>query len=477
MAKKNIQKKSFKKLKINKNKKFNNIKSSLIKKIKLRYPFNINSKQNKVENFFESEKIAKTFFDAQASIKLQCCICNKNITEEIKIILEPTSSKNQIYQKNLSFNCLCVNCFILKTKYDPKSNTYYSTNEITFINYKYNDYRILTKMSDPLFTEDWSLADEIKLIGAVEKLGLENWEDISKVLNKGKFECESHYYTFYYKEKDDYLINDNLVNDNNNNSVKKLEMNKDKENILLFSLIQNMGYTPFSENNNKLEHSIVNNNNFKKEKKKKLISQNIYDTLGFWSKRNEYDVEYKNEAEILLSELEFKDNDDYKTINMNYKILQNYNNILEEREERKKLVNEKNLFDYRKQINFDKKLSNEDREIYTNTKCFLKYLTKEQFYYMNENNILEKNIKALLNQLIMYQKLGCKTFDDIQKYINEVKKINNKNNNEINQNDEKMKLRESTINPLKKIKRKFIVIKKNKFRNFKKRLENKNRNK
>ena len=477
MAKKNIQKKTFKKLKITKNKKYNNIKSSLIKRIKLRHPFNINSEQNNVENVFESEKITETFLDAQASIKLQCCICNKNISEEIKIILEPTSSKDKMYQKDLSFNSLCVNCFILKTKYDPKSNTYYSTNEITFTNYKYNDYRILTKMSDPLFTEDWSLADEIKLIGAVEKLGLENWEDISKVLNKGKFECESHYYTFYYKEKDDYLINDNLVNDNNNNSIKKLEMNKDKENILLFSLTQNMGYIPFSENNNKLEHSIIKNNNLKKEKKKKLISQNVYDTLGYWSKRNEYDVEYKNEAEILLSELEFKDNDDYKTINMNYKILQNYNNILEEREERKKLVNEKNLYDYRKQINFDKKLSNEDREIYTNTKSFLKYLTKEQFYYMNENNILEKNIKALLNQLVMYQELGCKTFDDIQKYINEIKKENNKNNNEINQNDEKMKLRESTINPLKKIKRKFVVIKKNKFRNFKKRLENKNRNK
>ena len=48
--------------------------------------------------------------------------------------------------------------------------------------------------------------------------------------------------------------------------------------------------------------------------------------------------------------------------------------------------------------------------------------------------------------MIYYKNLGCNTYDDIQKYINEIKKenIKNKEENEIKQ-DDKMRLRNSTI--------------------------------
>ena len=76
----------------------------------------------------------------------------------------------------------------------------------------------------------------------------------------------------------------------------------------------------------------------------------------------------------------------------------------------------------------------------------MKYLTKEQFLFIFDNNILEKNIKTRLNQLLYYKNLGCNTYDDIQKRINEIKKENfkNKEENEIKQ-DDKMRLRNSTI--------------------------------
>ena len=47
---------------------------------------------------------------------------------------------------------------------------------------------------------------------------------------------------------------------------------------------------------------------------------------------------------------------------------------------------------------------------------------------------------------MFYKSLGCNTYDEIQKYINEIKKENKKNKeeNEFN-HDEKMRLRNSTI--------------------------------
>ena len=400
-------------------------KSSLIKRLKIRHPDkNKISKKKSRRKVLNKEKIIKNYLDAQSAVKLQCCICFKNICNQIKIILEPISpNKNTFFQKDLFFNALCINCFIFKTNFDSKNEIYYTENEYTLVKYKFRDYRILAKMSDPLFTEDWSLGDEIKLLGAVERLGIENWDEISKIINKGKFECKSHYYTFYYKDKNDYLINDKEVNINNKSKDIFIE-NKVKENNLLFDLTQNIGYIPFSEKNNNKSKCLINknNNNNNKNEEKRIINRSMYNNLGYWFKRNEFDIEYNNEAEILLSELEFKDNDNYETYNNNYKLLQYYNNILDEREEMKQLICEKNLFDIKKQINFEKKISNEDKEIYTNIKYNVKLLTKEKYSDMYEKYVFEKNIGALLNQFYMYKNLGCKNHEDILNYLIKRKK-------------------------------------------------------
>ena len=431
MVKKYISKKSTKKLKKLKLVKHKLKKVNQLKRTKQKKLTENMLTQNVPQNIVKNEENQNFFIEAQSAIKINCCVCNRNITNQIKVILEPSSSKNKIYQKGLNFNALCLRCFLFKTKFNSKEMTYYIGNEMTLYNYKYTNYTILNKMTENLYTNDWTLGDEIKLLGAIEKLGLENWEEISKILGKGKYECESHYYTFYYKSKDDYLPSDKIININNN-SKNILKLNKIDENKYLEKIKDNIGYIPFSDNN-KPNRSI--SKNIKKDDldKNKPMNQNIYDNLGYWTKRKDYDVE-------------FKEGDTPAQIKNNFKCLKNYNNILDEREERKKLVEEKYLFDVRKQINFDKKLSNQDREIYTSVKNNLTYLTKEQFLFLFESNVLEKNIKSRINQLQFYKKLGCNTYDDIQKYINNIKKENIKKKEEKNQKeDEKMKLRTSTI--------------------------------
>ena len=398
----------------------------------------------------QKEEAIKIFFNAQSTIKLNCFACNKSIINQIKIILDPNYSKDKNFQKGLNFNALCINCFILKTKYNPKEKVNYIINEMTLNAYKFTNYKILNKLSESLFTNDWTLGEEIKLLGAIERLGLNNWEEISKILGKGKFECESHYYTFYYKSKNDFLPDDKYLKLTNKKNISKknvLHMNKTKENNFMNIINQNIGYIPFVENS-KPNRSLSKNNNIKKDEqdKNKTYNQNIYDILGYWEKRKDYDIEFKNEAEIQMSEIEFRENDNEDNVYINYKNLKNYNNILDEREERKNLIIEKNLFDVRKQINFSKRLSKQDKEIFQLMKFNMKYLTKEQFLFIFESNVLEKNIKARLNQLLFYKNLGCTTYEDIQKYINDIKKENKKNKeeNEIN-HDDKMRLRNSTI--------------------------------
>ena len=453
MAKKYIHKNSKKNHKHQKYSKHKLKKTLRLKNIYFKQLNSVSPTQTKQKEYEESPETTKILLDAQAAVKIQCYVCNRNISQQIKIILFPPPQKTKIHQKGFSFNCLCVRCFLLKSKFSPRDNSYYIGNEFTLTNYKFTEYRILKKFTEPLFTKDWSFGDEIKLLGAVEKLGLNNWEEISKALGKGKLECESHYYTFYYKDKDDYLpCIDNIYDDNK----KLLDKNKQNENLLLNNLLNNIGYIPYSDNNKGSNRSLVKKDS--QQDKNQLIFQNAYELLGYWFKRKEFDVEYKNEAEIELSELEFKEEDDEEEENMHYKILKNYNNVLDEREQRKKLISDKNLYEKR-QINFDKKLSHEDKEIYQSMKMNIRFLNREQFFYIFDNNLMEKNMKARLNQLIYYKNLGFETFDEIQQYINNVKKENAKNEEE-----EKMKLRNSTINANKEYDEKLVAMEEEKLR-------------
>ena len=70
-----------------------------------------------------------------------------------------------------------------------------------------HSYYVLDDLSFPLISKDWSAKEELLLLQGIMKCGLGNWADISNqfVEKKSAKECEEHYFTFYYKSKDDYL--------------------------------------------------------------------------------------------------------------------------------------------------------------------------------------------------------------------------------------------------------------------------------
>ncbi len=151
-----------------------------------------NQKSNlKEKNGNNSELITQSFFDAQSSIKLQCCFCSKSLNNSIKVILEPFPKNtkenfNFIKKSFLPFEVSCLKCFIIKAKINnlkkiESQNYFYNDTP-----HQYTDYHIISKMTEPIFTDDWTFGDEIKLLGALSHLGIGNWEDISNVLGKDK---------------------------------------------------------------------------------------------------------------------------------------------------------------------------------------------------------------------------------------------------------------------------------------------------
>ena len=421
----------------------------------------------KEKNGSYPEQISHKFLEVQSYIKLQCCFCSKNIVNSIKVILEPfpkNSNKNfNFIKKNFfPFEVACLKCFVIKSK---NNNFHFIESKNYFYGetpHQYNNYHIIYKMSEPIFTEDWSLSEEIKLLGALSHLGIGNWEDISNILGKGKFECKSHYHTFYYKKQNDYLPKINsCIYLNNKSFMNEMKKNKYLENQILQNISKEIGYIPYNNYNNQINRSInINRSNTKSEHNYNSIPlQNAFNTLGYWPKRLEFDVEYRNDAEIELMEIDYKEKEDSKEqekLNKIYdEILLDYNDVLEKRDERKNFILSNNLYDVKKQFMNEKKLEKEDREIYQSVKQNLKYLNEAQFREYFHGIILEKNLKSRLNQLLYYKKKGYKTYGQIYKCIYELKqrcnKIRNRYNIKNNLKNLNISLRDSTVKQVDKL--------------------------
>ena len=135
---------------------------------------------------------------------IKCKICQKDITNNIKF-----------YCNKCDNFIFCLNCFLL-SKHDNSHN-----------------YHIIDNLNFPLYTDDWSVNEEHKLLSNISKCGLNNWEEICKSMeNKGQVECESHYYSFYYINKDNPYPDENIIILDENKKIKdqQLSINKNRKN-------------------------------------------------------------------------------------------------------------------------------------------------------------------------------------------------------------------------------------------------------
>ena len=349
--------------------------------------------------------------------------------------------------KENNFEVICLKCFFIRSKNYYK---YYNKNK----NIKKQFFRIIPNFKNHLFVDDWTFNDELKLFDGFSKFGLENWEELSKFLNKGQFECMAHYYNFYYKDKLDYLINKKELFMDNKNGKAILKTNKDLINEYLNKIKDLVGYIPFldSINKNFIQHnrSLINKYKTQDEKNQKIL-KNASENLGYWPKRKEYEVEYFNDAELEISELEFeRSNELYK----NYKRIMFYNNVLYERREKKQFIIDKEMFEIKKQINYEKKLCKENKEIYNIIKNSMSVIPKKEFNLFFENLIFEKNLKLRLNLLKYYKAMGLDTYQKINSFLLSKKKEINKKEISLYYIpiEDKITLRSSTIKTTEKIK-------------------------
>lgn len=102
---------------------------------------------------------------------------------------------------------------------------------------------------------------------------------------------------------------------------------------------------------------------------------NPAEIVGYMPKRGDFEVEYDNDAELLLAEMEFNDDDSEEEKKMKFRLIDIYNHKLTERIRRKEFVISRKLLDLKEQSRLDKTRTKEEKEIYNMMKVFARFST------------------------------------------------------------------------------------------------------
>ncbi|CAG8567492.1 2285_t:CDS:10 [Ambispora gerdemannii] len=304
---------------------------------------------------------------------------------------------------------LCVTCFCAGKEVEDHKN--------------FHKYRVMDQFTFPIFTPDWCADEEELLIEGAQTHGLGNWGDIAAYVgSRTKEECERHYLDVYLNAK---------------NFIPSMEKK-----------FENVDERDMRERKRRRMESIQQLPPIKAKTHAKSLPAN-HEIQGYMPKRKEFETEIDNDAEQLIKELEF-DNDMPKgEVELKLSMLKIYNKKLDRRTEKKRLIFEHGLVDFKKKaLPFeknekksvtsaatvastvaavstslmtvtaigDKVLQDKERQFHSKLKVFAKLMNKSDHEKFVDGMLNEFRIRDEILKLQEWRRHGITTIKEGEKY-------------------------------------------------------------
>lgn len=281
---------------------------------------------------------------------------------------------------------LCVPCFSEgkhSGKHDPATHA----------------YQVIEQHSIPIFTEDWGADEELLLLEGAETYGLGSWADIADHIGGYRFKDE---------------VRDHYINTYLNSSKFPLPERASPHDTELFDSI------PRDEFQARKKRRIEERKEASKaapppESKQKPTSSvpSCHEVQGYMPGRREFETEHFNEAEEAVQHMQFEPGDGInpKTgeiepeMELKMTVMDIYNHRLTARLERKRVIFEHNLLEYRKNTANDKKRTKEERDFLTKLKPFARMLNEDDFDLFAGGIEYEYNLRAAIHQLQEWRRM------------------------------------------------------------------------
>ncbi|XP_058211174.1 transcriptional adapter ADA2-like isoform X1 [Rhododendron vialii] len=371
-----------------------------------------------------------------------CNYCNKDISGKIRIKCVTCPDYD-----------LCVECFSVGAEVTPhKSN---------------HPYRVMDNLSFPLICPDWNADEEILLLEGIEMYGFGNWTEVAEhVGTKSKMQCIDHYNAIYMNSPCFPLPDMSHVMGKNREELLAMakEHGEVRKGIPMLGELTVKEEPPLSATarvkvedqrkegstgrpSSSLTSEVgtgtgVSNGTAKDaydgvkmedshedrsigEKKPRISGDegpSMAELSGYNAKRQEFEVEYDNDAEQLLADMEFKEMDTEAERELKLRVLRIYSKRLDERKRRKDFILERNLL-YPNP--FEKNLSAEEREICQRYRVFMRFHSKEEHEELLKSVIEEHRILKRIQDLQSGQEAraaGCHTSAQAERYIGQKRK-------------------------------------------------------
>lgn len=187
---------------------------------------------------------------------------------------------------------------------------------------------------------------------AIEKHGVGNWKVISENLNNGKTpkQIEDHYWIKYlgvhgyclpceyYEGREPAKVVDLFPNDSDGSSAEDFYRIPLVEGYVRGNpVVRDLGSTPGARPKDR------------NELHKNISMMPGSEIPGYMPLRQDFEVEFENDAELMLADMEFSPDDHPSERELKLQVLRIYNQKLEERAKRRNFVIERGLIDVKGQ--------------------------------------------------------------------------------------------------------------------------------
>ncbi|QLG72821.1 hypothetical protein HG535_0D05300 [Zygotorulaspora mrakii] len=299
------------------------------------------------------------------SNKFHCDVCSADCTNRVRISCVECSEYD-----------LCVPCF---------SQGLYNGGHRP-----YHDYRIIETNSFPILCVEWGADEELALIKGSQTLGLGNWQDIADHIgNRDKEEVAKHYLDYYISSP--YYPIPDITNNIDVSQEDFLEQRR--------QTIEKFREKPLQP-----------------LRKPMASVPSCHEIQGFMPGRLEFETEFENEAEGPVKDMVFEPDDQPLDIELKLAILDIYNSRLTTRAEKKRVLFENNLLDYRRLQGIDKRRNKETKDLHNKIKPFATIMTAIDFEEFSRDILEELRCRSRIHQLQEWRSNGITTLEAGLKY-------------------------------------------------------------
>ncbi|EFA83055.1 myb domain-containing protein [Heterostelium album PN500] len=372
--------------------------------------------------------------DKPNAIQYHCDYCQKDISNVVRIRCSVCEDFD-----------LCVECFSVGVEISPHKNDH--------------DYHVIDNMHFPMFTEDWGADEELLLLEAVEMFGMGNWNEVSEnVGHKSPMECKSHYFTYYLNTSTSPMPDTSKVlttsenvhfkrakstNYNPNGStyyytyIAQSPLKPTHQSSLTSSSSSSLSSTTKTSTTTTTTTSTTstttttttttttNNKPSSAPDTTEGPSGPVTDSVGFMKNRGQFESEFDNDAEVVVKDLVFEQDDTPSDREIKLQVLETYNQRLDERIRRRNFITEKGLLEYKR---IERKRCKNDKEIYNSLKVFLQAMSKEDHEKLVNGIIVERTVRERIEQLQHYRANGIRTLEEANQYDEEKRKRDTEKN-------------------------------------------------